>query len=111
MSVKRSVADIISHDWLCAGQIRLRDGEVRPSGHFRRGAPGKARYSKTVDSIIPKRGQKLTVIIVTATGEACIDIAEDEYILDACRLASTTHGFFGYCAYRYCSLNHSCLCL
>ena len=39
---------------------------------------------KIVGSIIHKKTGKHRVTINTATGQACLDICEDEYILDAC---------------------------
>jgi ferritin-like protein len=43
----RILNEEIEHEaWFIELLSKERDGEVRPSGHFRRGAPGEAPYSK-----------------------------------------------------------------
>ena len=43
----RILNEEIEHEaWFIELLAKERDGEIRPSGHFRRGDPGEAPYSK-----------------------------------------------------------------
>ncbi|HZA90644.1 MAG TPA: hypothetical protein VE401_10465 [Solirubrobacterales bacterium] len=44
---QRILNEEVEHEaWFIELLSKERDGEVRPSGHFRRGEPGEAPYSK-----------------------------------------------------------------
>ena len=46
-SQRRILNEEVEHEaWFIEVLSKERDGKVRPSGHFRRGEPGEAPYSK-----------------------------------------------------------------